>query len=202
MTNELLEIFSDIKKTIYKHNLQEYNMEPLFLKIQNLKIKEDFNYFQSLFTYMSCMHTNLESIGTKIVEMQKYIDYISSGDIKSFLNSQKKFEDILLSMFLHIDNFIDSITAFSKLYQIKGQEYEFIKTVMELRSKRDLLMKLTSAYMSKLIKGVNDSNELRFFLGDFLDSLLVEAYRLQLNKIIKYYRPFIYQNAKIIEELY
>ncbi len=204
MTNQILEIFSDIKNiVISSRNLLPYNMEPIVERLSKKELsKEDVDYIQAMLIYISCMKTSLESIGTKIIEMQRYIEIINSGNTKSFEANQKKFEDILKAIFIFIDNFIDSMTAFSRFYQIKGQEYDFIRSVMMLRSKRDLLMKLGSQYMSKLIKGINDDSELRFFLGDFLDSLIYEAHRLQVNKLLKLCKPIVYKNNMVLEELW
>ena len=204
MPSQLLEIFSDIKNIIINNrNLQPYNMEPIIERLTAIEVSdENTKYIQAMFVYVSCMKTSIESIGTKIIEMQRYIDIINSGNTKSFEANQKKFEDILKAIFVIIDDFIDSMTAFSRFYQIKGQEYDFIRSVMMLRSKRDLLMKLGNEYMGKLIKGINDNSELRFFLGDFLDSIIYEAHRLQINKLLKMCKPIIYKNNTVIEELW
>ncbi len=200
--NELLEVFSNIKKTVYKHNPQKYDMESIFSKLQkNDKTKADIDFIQGAYLYVSGMHASLESIGTKIIEMERYMEAISDGDTKSLIAGQSKFEDILKSIFMLVDDFLDSITAFSRLYQAKGQEFDFIRTVMELHAKRDLLMKIGNEYMSKLIKGTSDSVELKFFLSDFLDSLLNEAYRLQINKLLKAFKSALDQHEPI-EELW
>lgn len=128
------------------------------------------------------------------------MESISRGDTKTLVTEQGRFEEILRNMFVLIDNFVDSISAFSRIYQAQGQEFDFIRTIMEIRAKRDLLMKIGNEYMAKLIKGSNDSSELQFFLSDFLDSLLNEAYRLQINKLIKAFKQSLGDNT--IEELW
>jgi len=201
MANELLEIFSDIKKSVYKHNPQKYNMDVIFEKISATdKSKEDIEFIQGAYLYVQGMRSALESIGTKIIELERYMESISKGDTKTLVAEQGRFEDILRTMFVLIDNFVDSISAFSRIYQARGQEFDFIRTIMEIRAKRDLLMKIGNEYMAKLIKGSNDSGELQFFLSDFLDSLLNEAYRLQINKLIKAFKQSLGENT--IEELW
>lgn len=202
MSNELLEVFSNIKKTVYKHNPQKYNMDSIFVRLEKIdKTKEDVDFIQGAYLYISGMHSSLESIGTKIIEMERYVEAISDKDTKSMIAEQGNFEGILKSIFMLVDEFLDSITAFSKFYQVKGQEFDFIRTVMELHAKRDLLMKIGNEYMSKLIKGIPDSVELQFFLNDFLDSLLNEAYRLQINKLLKSFKTILNQHGNI-EELW
>jgi hypothetical protein len=177
-------------------------MESIFSRLERTeKSKEDLDFIQGAFLYVSGMHASLESIGTKIIEMERYVEAISNDDVKSMVAGQNKFEEILKSIFILVDNFLDSITAFSRLYQAKGQEFDFIRTVMELHAKRDLLMKIGNEYMSKLIKGSSDSVELQFFLSDFLDSLLNEAYRLQINKLLKAFKVVLDQQGTI-EELW
>jgi len=201
MANELLEIFSDIKKSVYKHNPQKYNMDAVFDKLADPnKSKADIDFIQRVYLYVQGMHSSLGSIGTKIIEMERYMESITNGDHKTLVAEQGKFEEILKSTFMLIDNFVDSISAFSKVYQARGQEYDFIRTIMEIRAKRDLLMKIGNEYMSKLIKGTSDSGELQFFLNDFLDTLLNEAYRIQINKLIKMFKASLDQNS--IEELW
>lgn len=201
MANELLEIFSDIKKSVYKHNPQKYNMDVIFDKLSKPnKTPQEVDFIQGAYLYLQGMHSSLESIGTKIIEMERYMESISKGDTKTMVAGQGRFEELLKQMFMLIDNFVDSISAFSRIYQAQGQEFDFIKTIMGIRAKRDLLMKTGNEYMSKLIKGSNDSEELQFFLSDFLDTLLNEAYRLQINKLMKAFKQSLNENT--IEELW
>lgn len=197
--DELIDLFSTIKNTVYKHNQQKYDLETIFKTINECPETDD--RFKNIYIYVTSMKNNLESIGTKIIEIQKFADAIIKNGDKYFTANQNALDELLKSIFKNIDDFIDSITAFSRIYQAKGQEFDFIRTIMELRAKRDLLMKLGNEYSSRLIKGKNDSLELQFFLNDFLDSIINESYRLQINKILKAFRSKMTEQDNI-EELW
>lgn len=199
--SELLDVFSNIKKTVYKHNSQKYDMETVFSKMSGTMTKSDIDYIQGAYLYVYGMKSSLEAIGTKIIEIYRYTESVVSGDQKGIIAGQNGFENALKELFVLIDSFVDSITAFSKVYQAKGQEYDFIRTIMELRAKRDLLMKNGNAYMTKLIKTQTDNQELQFFLSDFLDTLLNEAYRLQINRLMKTFDAVLNKKGTI-EELW
>ena len=183
MDKELINIFTNIKKTVCNTKTVKYDVSEVFKYIETADINDEM--FKNISIYVFAMKYSIEAIGTDIIKMNRYMELFSENSDNFFTANQNDFESVFKEIIENIDNFTDSIVNLFKLIGNENQEFDFMKTSFELKAKRDMLVASGNEYTAKLIRGKKDSNTFVFYINDFIDTMLNESYKLQLNNMAR-----------------
>jgi hypothetical protein len=138
------------------------------------KTKEDVQLLKEIDTYAIAMERAIEDLGTKIGDINS--ENFNLNGIDSYKQNEEHVRDIIL----HIDNFIDALVAFTRIFKMGDTSFILKKSSTYLRAMRGKFVQKASEFKIRIMKDKNEEEIFRLLINDTLDIFLQEAYSLRL----------------------
>jgi hypothetical protein len=173
--SDLDKIFNRFKNLLYTNNYVKYKLTDLAALIQKEnKTTEDIELLREIDSYATVMEHSIEDLGTKI-------GTINSENFKlDGTDSYKQNEEHVRDIIFDIDNFIDALVAFTRIFKVGDTAFLLKKSSTYLKAIRGKFVQKASEFKIRIMKDKREEEIFRLLINDTLDIFLQEAYSLRL----------------------
>jgi hypothetical protein len=138
------------------------------------KMKEDIDLLKEIDSYATVMEHAIQDIGTKIGHINSE-NFRLDGD-----DAYKQNEEHVRDIIFYIDNFIDALVAFTRIFKIGETSFILKKSSTYLKAIRGKFVQKASEFKIRIMKDKAEEETFRLLINDTLDIFLQEAYSLRL----------------------
>lgn len=177
MGQRLVDIFQQIKGSLYKREVPEHELRELRLLIaKRPKSAEERATLSAAFGLISTLRTTCGQLGSRVFKIE--IDSIKNKSAAPVIYDvvDLKIRDLMRVL----DTFIDTVSRFFEIIDYKEETFALKKSVAYLKGTREYLIKRTNEYTKQIIKNERDKEGIKLVLNDAIDVFLQESTSLQV----------------------